>query len=78
LGYGTGIERGQWYLEPSTALGFKQNPHIGHKNHLCAMAESGDVTVEHMKELIRNAKFMCKLCGRSAVNADNLCDPDPL
>jgi hypothetical protein len=42
------------------------------------MAESGEVTVEQMKELIRDAKFMCKICGRSALSSDNLCEPEPL
>jgi hypothetical protein len=78
-GYGTGLENlGQWFLDPSSYLGYKQNPHIGHKHHLCAMAESGEVTVEQMKELIRDAKFMCKICGRSALNSENLCEPEPL
>jgi hypothetical protein len=49
--------------------------HIGHKHHLCAMAESGDVSLEQMKELTRNPKFICKVCGRAAKNADNLCEP---
>ena len=79
VSYGTASENyGQWYLDLPTALGYRQNPHIGHKHHLCAMAESGEVTVEQMKELIRDAKFMCKICGRSAANSDNLCEPEPL
>jgi hypothetical protein len=50
-------------------------PHIGHKNHLCEMAEGGNVSLEQMKDLVRNPKFMCKVCGRVAANSDNLCDP---
>ena len=54
---------------------YSLNPHIGHKHHLCAMAESGDVGLEQMKDLVRNPKFMCKRCGRAAKNSDNLCEP---
>lgn len=83
MGYGTqgegyGTDREQWFLEPSAAIHYKRAPHIGHKHHLCAMAESGDVSIEQMKELVRDAKFMCRICGRSAVNSDNLCEPEPL
>ena len=50
-------------------------PHVGHKHHLCAMAESGEVGLEQMKDLVRNPKFMCKRCGRAAKSSDNLCEP---
>ncbi len=73
---------GQTPLEVPGQLGiwqqptmFSLNPHIGHKHHLCAMAESGDVGLEQMKDLVRNPQFMCKRCGRAAKNSDNLCEP---
>jgi predicted RNA-binding Zn-ribbon protein involved in translation (DUF1610 family) len=50
-------------------------PHIGHSNHLCDMSDRGLVTIEQMKELIRNPKFICKKCGRAAKKAENLCEP---
>ena len=69
-------------LESPTSLGIWQqptmyslNPHIGHKHHLCAMAEAGEVSLDQMKDLIRDPKFMCKRCGRAAKNSDNLCEP---
>jgi hypothetical protein len=51
------------------------SPHINHRNHLCAMVEGGDVSLEQMKDLVRDANFICQFCGRVAVNHNNLCDP---
>jgi len=56
----------------------KMVPHIGHLHHLCHYAVAGDVTLDEMKELSKNPKFICKICGRAAANADNLCQPDPI
>ena len=56
----------------------KAAPHLGHKNHLCDMAESGHVSLEQMKALVRNPKFICKKCGRVATKEENLCEPVPL
>ncbi|UCH03342.1 MAG: hypothetical protein JSV20_00635 [Candidatus Bathyarchaeota archaeon] len=53
-------------------------PHIGHKNHLCDLAESGEATLEQMKDLVRNPKFVCRKCGRAAQKDENLCEPVPL
>ena len=32
------------YTQQPVTYGEARNPHIGHKHHLCAMAESGDVS----------------------------------
>jgi len=53
-------------------------PHIGHGTHLCHMAESGEFTLEQIKALVRDPKFICKTCGRAAAKEENLCDPVPL
>jgi hypothetical protein len=53
-------------------------PHIGHRHHLCSMAEAGEVSLEQIKDLVRNPKFICKVCARTAANSDNLCEPVPL
>ena len=53
-------------------------PHIGHQKHLCALAEQGHITLDEMKKLIRDPKFICKKCGRVAAKEENLCEPVPL
>jgi hypothetical protein len=53
-------------------------PHIGHAKHLCSLVEAGEVTVSKMKDLVRNAQFICSTCGRIAASSDNLCAPLPL
>ncbi len=60
-----------WLIEPEEA------PHLGHMKHLCEMARRG-VDLNTYKELVKDAKFICKKCGRVAVNEDNLCEPVPL
>lgn len=50
-------------------------PHIGHSNHLCDMAGTGEISLSAFKELVKNPKFMCKKCGRAAAKEDNLCEP---
>jgi hypothetical protein len=52
--------------------------HIGHSNHLCDMAEKGQISLEQMKALTKDPQFICKKCGRVAHSADNLCEPVPL
>ncbi len=42
------------------------------------MAEQGEVTLTQMKEMVRDAKFICKKCGRIANSDKNLCEPTPL
>jgi len=52
-------------------------PHTGHENHLCAMVEDEGLTKE-MLPLIKNAKYVCICCGRSAAKAENLCSPEAI
>jgi hypothetical protein len=51
------------------------SPHVNHQHHLCAMVRRGDVSLEHLNDLIRDANFICQFCGRVATNHNNLCDP---
>jgi hypothetical protein len=57
-----------------------QMPHIKHDQHLCYLQNMGYVEnyFNDYKELIRNAKFVCKNCGRSAANEENLCKPEKI
>ena len=56
----------------------KKAPHIGHKKHLCYMCQSGDCSLEQVKTLVKDAKFICRICGRVAAAEVNLCNPAPL
>ena len=74
-GYGYGgypYDIGSYWLEQ---LG--KAPHLGHVNHLCDIVEKG-TDVETIKNLVKDAKFMCKTCGRVAAKQKNLCDPIPI
>ena len=65
----------------STATGESHSkivPHIGHLHHLCHYAASGDLTLDEMKKLAKDPKFICKICGRAAAEEDDLCQPEPL
>ena len=53
-------------------------PHIGHKQHLCDLAERGELTLDQIKALVKDPKFICRKCGRVANKAENLCEPVPL
>ena len=52
-------------------------PHEYHEKHLCYLANIGfpQNNTEGYKELVKNAKFMCKACGRVAADEKNLCKP---
>jgi len=47
---------------------------------LCALQEEGYIEshTEEFIKLIQPAQFFCKNCGRSAVSANNLCNPEQL
>ena len=61
-------------------MGEKQLPHPGHENHLCYLENVGyiDSFPEAYKELIRNGKYMCRVCGRAAARKESLCAPEKL
>ena len=47
---------------------------------LCALQKEGYIytNVDEYKKLIQAAKFFCRNCGRSALNATSLCNSDKL
>jgi len=55
-------------------------PHLAHEEHLCLLENVGYLksNLEDYKSLVRNPKFICKSCGRTAANEKNLCDPERL
>ena len=52
-------------------------PHPGHDKHLCYLNNLGFQisNPEEYKQLVRNSKHMCQICGRTAAEAKNLCKP---
>jgi hypothetical protein len=52
-------------------------PHLGHDKHLCYLNNLGFQisNPEEYKDLVRESKFMCKICGRVAIDGKNLCKP---
>ncbi len=43
------------------------------KNHLCRIVILEEF--DRVREIVRDAKYYCKKCGRAARNEDNLCRP---
>lgn len=41
--------------------------------HLCKIARKSDP--DQIREIIKNARFFCRKCGRSAHKAENVCKP---
>ena len=78
----SGYYERQYSLGPrGPAFGYlppEKMPHIGHQKHLCHLAEEGMSTLEEIKNLVKDAKFICKKCGRAAAAKENLCEAVPL
>jgi hypothetical protein len=55
-------------------------PHAMHDEHLCYLVNMGYIesNLKDYKELVKDAKFVCKKCGRSADSDDNLCKPNKI
>jgi len=55
-------------------------PHAGHEHHLCFFQNIGILRdqMKEYKKLIRDAKYVCKNCGRSAASRENLCFPEEI
>ncbi|MFX0089946.1 MAG: hypothetical protein ACFE7S_08610 [Candidatus Hodarchaeota archaeon] len=52
-----------------------ENPHHDHDQHLCEKIAHGITIGEYRKLVTSNPKWICRLCGRAARDAENLCDP---
>jgi hypothetical protein len=57
-----------------------QMPHPEHEKHLCYLENVGYVkaNLDDYKKLVRDAKFVCRQCGRIAAKERNVCDPENL
>jgi hypothetical protein len=51
-----------------------EKPHVDHDKHLCSLVAEGMELADY-KELVRNPKYVCRICGRAAAVEKNLCDP---
>jgi hypothetical protein len=44
---------------------------------ICSISGSGDeADLELLRKLVKNSRYVCSTCGRSAFNADSLCSPE--
>jgi hypothetical protein len=55
-------------------------PHPNHENHLCYLENTGYLQEfpEAFKQLVKDGKYMCRVCGRVAVDMASLCVPERL
>ena len=72
-----------YYYSPDTvAIDIERyrlrGPHIGHRLHLCEMVAEGRLSLDQIKSMAKDAKFICRSCGRAAADELHLCDPVPL
>jgi hypothetical protein len=58
----------------------KSMPHPGHDEHLCYLQNVGFLSknLDEYKKLVKDAKYVCKACGRTAAKDVNLCVPEKL
>ena len=47
--------------------------HEGHEKHLCWLTL--ERRMDEVADLVKDAKYVCFVCGRVAANAENLCEP---
>ena len=55
-------------------------PHPMHDEHLCYLINMGYIksSLEDYKKLVKDAKFVCTTCGRTANSDENLCKPQKI
>ena len=48
-----------------------------HNEHLCFLICDGfyETNKEAFKAIVQDAQYRCQICGRTAKNENNLCDP---
>ena len=52
-------------------------PHPGHGKHLCYLNHLGFQlsNTKEYKSLVKNPKYLCRVCGRVAAKKESLCKP---
>ena len=58
-------------------MGKASMPHAGHNKHLCYLNNLGFQmsNPKEYKELVKDGRFLCKICGRVAASEKSLCKP---
>jgi hypothetical protein len=56
----------------------RQKMKPGHEKHLCKMIIGDQESIENIRPLVNNPKFICNACGRVANKTENLCAPTEL
>lgn len=61
-------------------MGKPKMPHPLHEQHLCYLHNLGLVKsdLDEYSKLVRDAKFICRKCGRAAAGEKSLCKPASL
>jgi len=47
--------------------------HTGHANHICELVRKRDM--QKVANMVRDSKYICIICGRTAAKEENLCLP---
>ncbi|MGQ9630482.1 MAG: hypothetical protein ACUVXI_09240 [bacterium] len=55
-------------------------PHVDHEKHLCYLHNISYLqrNFNDYKDLVKDAKFVCRNCGRASASSINLCYPEKL
>jgi hypothetical protein len=55
-------------------------PHFGHTSHLCYLTHLNfhKTNLEDYKFLVKDSKFVCKSCGRTAGSERSVCEPEEI
>jgi hypothetical protein len=50
-----------------------------YEDKICSLSISGNqIDLKLLKQLVKDSRWVCTTCGRSAVDAARLCSPEPM
>ncbi len=56
-----------------------QNFDIESDEKVCSISSAGDPSdLQRLRRLVRNSRYVCASCGRTANHEENLCAPEEL
>jgi hypothetical protein len=51
----------------------------GYDKKICSLTSSGDqVDLKLIKQLVKDSRYVCRTCGRSAADSERLCSPETM